>query len=335
MSVDALPRTAGADSALGQATLAVTSLGSALPRTRVGNAAVASSTGTSSEWIRRRTGMIERAVREPVDSTASLAAAAGAAALRDAAALPDLLILATTTPDRPVPATAVDVQARLALPGRPAFDLNSACSGFLYGLAMAVGAHATGLAEHVLLIGADTFTRHVDPTDRRTAPLFGDGAGAVFLSPAATGFGVLSVDLWADGTMSDHAYVPGWTAGDDGRRDHLFRMDGRAVKQVVLSCLPDLLVTSLRKNGLDLPDVDRFIVHQANPVLVRMLAEALSVDPRRMPTPGKMTGNTAAASVPMALAASHRDRPIPHGAVVVLLAAGAGMSAGVAVLRWV
>lgn len=190
------------------ASLGVIGTAAFLPGAPVGNAEIAGRSGASLDWISERTGVMTRHIAMPDERTSDLAAAAGQLAMADTQVRPDMLVLATVTADQPVPATACVVQDRLGIRGTPAVDVNAACSGFIYALVSAWGASCVGVARSPLVIGADAFTRFVDPTDRRTAPLFGDGAGAVMLGPVPQGYGILAADLWADGSRADLAVVP-------------------------------------------------------------------------------------------------------------------------------
>ncbi|MFD5751094.1 3-oxoacyl-ACP synthase III family protein [Streptomyces sp. NPDC127033] len=303
----------------------IVSLGLHLPGEPVGNETVAVTSGADAAWMEERIGIRARHYARPHEKAASLAVRAAAGVLERTQVTPDLIVLATVTPDRPVPATACFVQDRLGLTGVPAFDVNSACSGFIYALACAHGMVRTGLSRTPLVIGADTFTHVVDPADRRTAPLFGDGAGAVQLAPVPDGYGILAIELWAEGSQAMHATVPcgSW-----------FEMDGRGVTKVVMAMGPEILHRALDRAGVRLDQLDRVIVHQANPRLVRQLAELMDLDEGVVPAYGVSTGNTASASVPITLAMSDRERPFRRGDLVAMVAVGAGMTAAAAVLRW-
>jgi 3-oxoacyl-(acyl-carrier-protein) synthase III len=311
----------------GRVSVGILGTGVYLPGLPVSNAVVAKSAGADESWIRDRIGIRSRHYAAPTERTSDLAVEAGRRAIGSGGVRPDALLLATVTPDRPVPATASLVQAALGLRGSPAIDVNVACSGFVHAVVLAVGMVASGVAVSPLVIGADTFSRCVDPTDRRTAPLFGDAAGAVQLGAVPEGFGFLSAELWADGTQSEVAVVP-------PRGEGWFRMDGRAVSDVVLEAGPKLLAAAVAKAGLRLEDLARLVVHQANPRLVVELRDRLGLADPVVPVPGTLTGNTASASVAVALALSHAEHAITRGDVVALLAVGAGMTAGAVVLRW-
>jgi 3-oxoacyl-(acyl-carrier-protein) synthase III len=308
--------------------LGIISTAAYLPGPAIGNAEVAARAGTTVHWITDRTGMLSRHRAAPEERTSDLATAAARLAIEDGGVRPDLLVLATVTADQPVPATACAVQDRLGLSGVAAFDVDAACSGYLYALVTAWGWVRAGLATAPLVVGADTFTRHVDPGDRRTAPLFGDGAGATVLGPVPSGYGILAAELWAAGDQRAIAEVP--PKGGDG----LFRMDGRAVRDVVLERCPKVLTAATDRAGLRLDQLDRVIVHQANPRLVGMLADSLGLGEQTVPRYGARTGNMAAATIPVTLALAHLDVPLARGDHVALVAVGAGMTAAAVVLRW-
>ncbi|MFD3499217.1 3-oxoacyl-ACP synthase III family protein [Streptomyces sp. NPDC058678] len=306
--------------------MGIVGLGAYLPGDPVSNESVAQSTGADVEWIRDRIGIVARHHAAPDETTTDLATRAGRAAVESAPVDPDLVVLATVTADRTVPATACFVQDRLGVSGAPALDVNAACSGFVYAMATAAGMVHAGVARAPLVVGADVFTRCVDPSDRRTAPLFGDGAGAVQLGPVPEGYGILATELWADGSRAEVATIP--EAGGH------FRMDGRGVTAVVLEMGPKVLNSALAKAGVRLDQINRLIVHQANPRLVRKLGDFVGLEKDVVPDYGRLTGNIASASVPVTLSFAHRERPFRDGDLLALVAVGAGMTAGAMVLRW-
>lgn len=305
----------------------IIALSSYLPGAPVGNGTVAEATGADSTWMEERIGIHSRHYAEPQETTQDLAAEAAHRLLRDTRTTPDLIVLATVTPDQPVPATACLVQYRLGLTGVPAVDVNGACSGFIYALAYAYGLTLVGVSRSPMVIGADVFTRHVDQSDRRTAPLFGDGAGAVLLGPVPDGYGILGIELWAEGSKADYATVPPTGNGP-------FSMNGRGVSEVVLEMGPKVLNAALDRAGVRAEQLARVIVHQANPSLVRKLADRVGLDDTVVPALGSRTGNTASASIPLTLALTHQEQPLRRGDLVAFVAVGAGMTAGAAVVRW-
>ena len=301
----------------------ITGWGAALPPTTVTNAELAARLDTSDRWIAERTGIRERRVG---GTTAGLAAAAGRRALTCAGVAPghlDALVLATTTPDVAVPATAAAVQADLGATGA-AVDVNAACSGFVYALVLAFGLVATG-ARRVLVVGAETLSRIVDPDDRDTAVLFADGAGAVVVEAADGPGALLAHELGNDPTGRHLITAPlGGTLAMDGRE--VFR---RAVRLVA-----DAGARTLDAAGLDVDDVALVVPHQANVRILDAAADRLGIPRDRWVDVVHRTGNTSAASVPLALAAAADDGRLHPGDRLLLVGFGAGMSWACAALRW-
>ncbi|MEU3977737.1 beta-ketoacyl-ACP synthase III [Streptomyces bacillaris] len=321
----------------------VCGLGSALPGRLVTNDDLAADMDTSDEWIRTRTGIRTRHFVEPGTATSDLAVAAGAQALGSAGlSTVDTVLLATTTPDRPCPATAPLVAHRLGLSGRPAFDVSAVCTGFLYGLSVAAGLIASGSAEHVLLIGADTFSTIVDPQDRASAVVFGDGAGAVVLRAGAPEeHGALGpVELGSDGSLADLITVRagGSEQRSAGRRptraDAHFAMAGQDVFAHAVTRMAEATRTVMNRVGWKTGDVDRLVGHQANLRILHAVAEQLDMERERLVVHLDRVGNTAAASIPLALSHACAAEELAPGARVVLTAFGGGATWGAAALTW-
>lgn len=321
----------------------VCGLGTWVPPRVVPNAEIAARLDTSDEWILARTGIRERHVVDPGMSTSDLAVEAGQRALKSADTdRIDALVLATTTPDRPCPATAPDVAHRLGLDRCAAFDVNAVCTGFLYGLASGAGLIAAGVAEQVLVIGADTFTTIIDPDCRATAAIFGDGAGAVVLraggahEPGALG----PFDLGSDGQDADLIMVPAGGSRQRSTRDpaepgaEYFTMAGKAVFRKAIFQMAGSAQTVLRKAGLGLRDIDRFVIHQANARILNGVADMLGQPVGKFVRNIDQVGNTAAASVPLALDAACASGELRPGQRVLLGAFGGGLTWGSTVLRW-
>jgi 3-oxoacyl-[acyl-carrier-protein] synthase-3 len=318
-------------------------LGTWLPPKIVTNADVAARLDTSEEWIQGRTGIRERRVVEPGTSTSDLAVEAGQRALKSANLdQVDAVVLATTTPDRPCPATAPDVAHRIGLERAAAFDVNAVCTGFLYGLAAGSGLIASGVAERVLVIGADTFSTITDPTSRTTGAIFGDGAGAVVLRAGAPHeLGALGpFDLGSDGQDADLIMVP---AGGSRQRStgepaepgaEYFTMAGKAVFRKAIFQMAGSAQTVLRKAGLRLRDIDRFVIHQANVRIINGVADMLGQPVAKFVRNIDQVGNTAAASVPLAMASAAASGELRAGQRVLLGAFGGGLTWGSTVLRW-
>jgi 3-oxoacyl-[acyl-carrier-protein] synthase-3 len=307
----------------------VTGWGSALPETVVTNADLEARLDTSDAWIVERSGIRERRLAAPEETTAVLASAAGAAAVKEAGLTPSdvgVLVLATTTPDQVMPATSARVHDALGLAGG-ALDVNAACAGFVYALVTAAALVEAGRVEHALVVGADLMTRITDPEDRGTAVLFGDGAGAVVLS-AGTDMeaGLLSWELGCDGSLAELLEVP--SAGP------YMRMDGKEVFRRAVRVVVDSAAAALTKAGLAPSDVDVFVPHQANARIVAAAADRLGIPVERTVVNIDRYGNTSAASVPIALSEAVDDDRVHAGDVMLLSGFGAGMTWGSAVLRW-
>lgn len=321
----------------------ISGLGGWLPPRVVANDELPAELETSDEWIRTRTGIARRHFAAPGSATSDLAVEAGARALRSSGvASVDTVIVATTTPDRICPATAPDVATRLGLVDAAAFDLNAACTGFLYGLACASGMIATGVADRVLLIGAETYSSIVDPLDRGTAPIFGDGAGAIVLragtadEPGAIG----QIDLGSDG---DGAELVGVNGGGSRQRlsegpgryvERNLTMAGRDVFKHAVTRMSDSCAAVLGRAGLGVCDIDVLVAHQANLRIVHQLADQLGVDRARVATNIENVGNTAGASLPLLLLHSAAAGTVLPGQRLLLTAFGAGFTWGSALLTW-
>jgi 3-oxoacyl-[acyl-carrier-protein] synthase-3 len=310
--------------------------GSALPRTRVSNAELATRVDTSDEWIVERTGIRFRHIAEPDETTATLGAAAARQAL-DAAGLDaadiGLIIVATATPDNTFPASATKVQALLGAPDCIAFDVAAVCSGFLYALSVADSMLRTGAARHALVIGSETFSRILDWEDRATCVLFGDGAGAVVLSAeeVTDDRGILATRLHAEGKYCDMLYVDGGPS-TTGTVGHV-RMQGREVFRHAVTNLASVLGEVMEEVGLAASDIDWVVPHQANKRIIDATAKKLGLPAERVVLTVDQHANTSAASVPLALDLAVRDGRIKRGDLVVLEAMGGGFTWGAAVLR--
>ncbi|HEY0636672.1 MAG TPA: beta-ketoacyl-ACP synthase III [Pseudonocardiaceae bacterium] len=317
-------------------------VGRHVPAAVITNDDLAARFDTSDEWIRSRTGIARRHVVAPGEATSDLAVAAGRRALRHAGLdAVDLVLLATTTPDRRCPATAPVVAARLGLAGVPAFDVSAVCSGFVYGLATAGGLIAAGTARSVLLIGADAFTTIVDPADRGASSVFGDGAGAVVLTAGEDGEpgALLALDLGSDGTLADLITVRAGGSAEprpaaDRPADAWFTMHGQAVYRHAVRRMTASSLAALERAGWDVADIDRFIGHQANRRILDTVGLELGLPPARVYANVGEVGNTAAASIPLALADAAADGTLRAGNRVLLSAFGGGATWGSAALTW-
>lgn len=305
---------------------AVAGLGTALPEQRLTNADLEALLDTNDDWIVERTGIRERRVAAPHEDAATLAAAAGLAAIKDANLTPadiGLLVVATCTPVQAMPATAALVQDSLGLTCG-AFDLSAACSGFVYGL---VAASGMAPGRPALVIGSETLTRITDPDDRGTRILFGDGAGAAVLVPSTTpDRGILAWDLGCDGSIASLLEIP------VGKR--YIEMEGREVFRRAVRIVVDSAALVLDQAGLTPADVDLFVPHQANVRIIEACGSRLGIGPERTAVNLDRYGNTSAASIPIALAEAAEEGRLKDGDVVLLSGFGAGMTWASVVLRW-
>ncbi|MFF8988983.1 beta-ketoacyl-ACP synthase III [Streptomyces sp. NPDC014983] len=321
----------------------VTGIGSYVPPNIVTNEDLSRRLDTSDDWIRTRTGIAERFFVSPGTSTGDLAVEAGLRALKSAGdEQVGAVVLATTTPDQPCPATAPQVAARLGLGQVPAFDVAAVCSGFLYGLASAAGLIAAGVVDSVLLIAADAFTTIINPEDRTTAVIFADGAGAVVLragspdEPGALG----PLVLGSDGELSHLIEVPagGSRQRSSGRpaapEDHYFRMLGRDTYRHAVERMTSASTEAAERAGWRLADVDRFAAHQANARILAAVSDRLGIPEERRLSNIARVGNTGAASIPLLLAEATAEGRLTAGNRVLLTAFGGGLSWGAATLTW-
>ena len=312
--------------------------GSALPRRALGNAELALMVDTSDEWIVERTGIRNRYIAAPDETTVTLATDAAkraiAAASIEAKAI-DLIVLATATPDQTFPSSASLVQHALGCNGGIAFDVAAVCSGFLYALGVADSMLRSGMAKRALVIGAETFSRILDWEDRTTCVLFGDGAGAVVLEAREEGGaeprGIISTKLHADGEHNQLLYVDGGpsTTGTVGK----LRMKGREVFRHAVTNLAEVLREVLKDAGLEVADLDWIVPHQANARILDATAKKLGLAPERVVVTVDQHANTSAASVPLALDVAIRDGRIRQGDLVMLEAMGGGFTWGACLLR--
>ncbi len=297
---------------------------------------------TSDQWIVERTGIRERRIAAEGETTSGLAAEAARRALEDAgvgAADVDLIIVATVTPDMPFPACSCLVQAKIGAARASAFDLNAGCTGFVYALSVASDLVAAGSHDNVLVIGADTLSRIVNWRDRNTCVLFGDGAGAALVRPMEAGTGFEAFVLGADGTRADVLTLPAggsarpasYETVDEGL--HYIHMQGNQVYRFAVRIMVEATRQVLDQAGLEDRDIACVIPHQANQRLIDLAAERLGA-PERVYSNVARFGNTSAASIPIALDEAVRTGRVKEGDRVLLVAFGAGLTWGSAVLRW-
>jgi 3-oxoacyl-[acyl-carrier-protein] synthase-3 len=313
--------------------------GGYLPEKVVTNHDLEQMMDTSDEWIQERTGIKRRHLAADGEKTSDLALAAATRAMDMAgisAADIDLIIIATTTPDKVFPGTACIVQRRLGIGGCGAFDIQAACSGFVYGLDLGDRYIRTGAAKNVLVIGAETLSRLTNWEDRTTAVLFGDGAGAVVLQESAEP-GIISTHIHADGQYEDLLQVPqGVSSGYDVTRagEAYIQMNGNAVFRRAVATLDSIARETLEKNNIDKHDLDWFVPHQANMRIITAAAKKLDMPMERVIVTVDEHANTSAASIPLALDVAVRDGRIKRGELLLFEAFGAGFTWGSALLRF-
>jgi 3-oxoacyl-[acyl-carrier-protein] synthase-3 len=314
--------------------------GSYLPERVLSNAELAKKVDTSDEWIVQRTGIQQRHIAAEGEFTSHLAIKAAHAALKNAgidAQSIDLIVLATSTPDNTFPATAVAVQNALGITHGAAFDLQAVCSGFIFALTTADSLLRTGAGKRALVIGAETFSRILDWTDRGTCVLFGDGAGAVVLEAqqqdgTAADRGVLTTHLRSDGRHKQKLYVDGGPSST--QTVGYLRMEGREVFKHAVGMITDVIVDAFAATGETAETIDWFVPHQANKRIIDASAQKLHIAPQKVVLTVDRHGNTSAASIPLALSVAVNDGRIKKGDLVLLEAMGGGFTWGSALLRW-
>jgi 3-oxoacyl-[acyl-carrier-protein] synthase-3 len=318
--------------------------GAYVPERVLTNADLEKLVDTSDEWILTRTGISERHIASEEQATSDLAYHASRAALEaanlDAADL-DLILVATATPDMAFPSTACVLQDRLGARKAGALDISAACSGFVYGLAMANGLIRSGAARTVLLLGAETLTKVVNWQDRNTCVLFGDGAGAVVLRADDGERGVLSVHLYADGSKAPLLILPGGGSRHpfsqavlDAGLNKIQMNSGNEVFKLAVRAMEDAALTALKQNGCEIGEVDFIISHQANLRIISALGQRLGLSSDKVVVNVDKVGNTSAASIPLALDGAVRDGRIRPGHLVLLCAFGGGLTWASSLIRW-
>lgn len=305
--------------------------GSYLPKKILTNADLECMVDTTDEWIFTRTGIRERHIVANDEFTSDLALHAARNAIESAgieANAIDLIIVATTTPDKIFPSTAVILQNKLGIAGCPAFDIQAVCSGFIYALATADNFIKSGAAKCALVVGAEAFSRIVDWTDRGNCILWGDGAGALILQ-ASDKQGVISTHLHADGNYENMLHVPRNSAGKD-----TVVMEGNAVFKVAVNTLDAIVDETLTANGLQKSDIDWLVPHQANIRILLATAKKLDMSMDKVVVTVDKHGNTSAASIPLALDVAVRDGRIKRDDIVLMEAFGGGFTWGSALIRY-
>jgi 3-oxoacyl-[acyl-carrier-protein] synthase-3 len=304
---------------------------------------LASMVDTSDDWIRARTGIVERRIAPPKETTATMAIRAARAALRVANANPprlDLIIVATATPDYPFPATACLVQEALGATRAGAFDLSAGCTGFVYGLAVGSQMIISGAYDQVLVIGAETLSRIINWTDRNTCVLFGDGAGAVLLQASAVPGGVLSAVLGADGSGGDLLMLPAGGSRQPASAEtvaqglHYVQMNGPEIFRFATRVTAKAARQALAEANINLEDISLFISHQANGRIIQSAAKSLKLPPEKVFVNLDRYGNTSAASVPIALCEAIEQGRVKRDDHLVMVSFGAGLTWAAVVVRW-
>jgi 3-oxoacyl-[acyl-carrier-protein] synthase-3 len=319
--------------------------GSSLPERIVPNQDLADGLGIPDNWIVDKTGICARRVARPDEATSDFAIRASRRALCNAGIRSedlDLIIVGTSTPDHPQPATACLVQNTLGASRAAAFDVNAVCSSFVYALETARSLLSADLdTTYALVIGADVYSRQLDYRDRRTCVLFGDGAGAVVLGPSdKAGYGVIASKLISDGSLYELVMVPGGGTRIPLTTETLasgagyFKMRGRDVREYVERVFPELLHSLVEKAGYTLSDLELVIPHQANGVMLRDCARKLGLPDEKLYCTYRNYGNTGAASIPITLDDAVLKQQLPPGALIALVGFGGGMTAGGLLLRW-
>lgn len=332
-------------------TIRITGTGSALPGRIVTNKELEQMVETSDEWIRERTGIGERhvSVGETVVTLASEAACKALEQAGKRAEEIDLILVATCSPEQYLPCCACQVQAAIGAVNALAFDVNAACSGFLFALNTADAYLRTGLAENALVIGSEVLSKLVDWTDRGSCILFGDGAGAVVVERCEASPGILGRALHSDGTGGGvlqcgareltTPYARTSAAKTDQKqqtddREHYIQMDGQEVYRFATRRVPQCIEEALADAGLAVPDIDLFVLHQANARIIDAVAKRLHADREKFPTNLERVGNLSSASIPVLLDEQHRQGKLHRGDRIVLAGFGAGLTIGACVMTW-
>ncbi len=323
----------------------IAGMGAAAPAGLLTNADLEISLDTTDEWITDRTGIRRRHIAEPNETMLSYTLVAAHEAMAKAgitAADLDGIVFATVTPDRRLPSVACDLQHALGAERAWAFDLVAACPGWVYGLSVAEGMMATGLGDTILVVGAEKLSTITDRTDRNTAILFGDGAGAGVLKRAAPGTdrGILATYLGADGELADLLYIPGGGAADPLNEEvirekrHLMKMAGREVFKAAVLAMSRSSDEAIRRAGMPPEAIDLLVPHQANLRIIEATAKHAGIPMSKVFVNLDEYGNTSSASIPLALTQAEEEGVLQPGMIVMLAAFGAGFTWGSVVLRW-
>jgi 3-oxoacyl-[acyl-carrier-protein] synthase III len=322
---------------------AISAVASYVPKQILTNAELAQRLDTSDEWIVTRTGIRERRIGAPGETTSTMGAEAVRRLMTKRGLGPDdidALIVATVTPDMLFPATACLIQDQLKLGRAWGFDLSAACSGFLYALTTGAQLVATGAHQRVIVVGADLMSSIIDPLDRTTAVLFGDGAGAVLLEPAESDYGILDFHHRVDGSGRNDLLMPAGgslmppSAATVAARQHFLKQNGKVVFKFAVSQMVASVQTLLAGHGLTPADVALVVPHQANQRILDAVAERLCLPHERVASVLARYGNTTGATLPLALDDALAQGKIKRGDLVVFTAVGAGFTSGATLVRW-
>jgi 3-oxoacyl-[acyl-carrier-protein] synthase-3 len=324
------------------APISITGLGARVPDRVVTNDELSTMMETTDEWIRERTGIRERRIAEPGEALSDLCLPAARTALEQAgveAAQIDLIIVATVTPDMAFPSTGVILADRLSAPDAAAYDLSAGCTGFMYAVAQGYGMLAAGLAQKALIVGGDVLSRILDWTDRGTAVLFGDGAGAIVLEHVDHG-GFLGFELGADGSGGPQLYLPAGgsaqpaTAESVAERLHFVKMNGREVFKFATRVLVTSAKAVLAECDRTIEDVDVYVPHQANVRIIEHARQRLGIPEEKTVVDVDRYGNTSSGSIPLALADAQADGRLHEGQLVLMTGMGAGLTWGSGLIEW-
>lgn len=321
----------------------ITSTGSYTPEKVLTNHDLEKMVETSDEWIIERTGIKERRISAPWQATSDLAFEASIRALRKAnlsAKDIDLIILATVSPDMLVPSAACILQMKLGASNAVAFDINGACSGFIYALSVAEKFIKTGASKRALVIGAEVLSRFTDWTDRTTCVLLADGAGAVIVEPTNKNEGIEVIDIFSDGTMWDYIHMPAGgskmpiTEEVIKKRLNFIKMKGNETFKVAVKTLEEIVEATLKKAGITSSELSLLVPHQANIRIIQAMAKRLSLPMEKVMVNIDKYGNTSAASIPIALDEANEQGRLKKGDYVLLAAFGAGLTWGATLIKW-
>ena len=321
----------------------ITGIGRYLPEKVLTNHDLEKMVDTSDAWITERTGIKTRHIAAPEQATSDLAYEASLKALADAGAKPeelDMIIVATETPDYKYPSTACLLQAKLGAKNAACFDLSAGCSGFVYALGIGSQSIASGLYKKILIVGAETLSRILDWTDRNTCVLFGDGAGAAVVERVEEGYGILSLDIGADGTGGEHLIQPAGGSRNPATHEtvdahgHTVHMDGQDVFKFAARKMPSASKKVLQKAGMSIEDVDLLVPHQANLRIIDNAINRLKIDRDKVWINIDKYGNTSAACVPICLSEAQEAGRLKKGDNIILVAFGAGLTWAGALLKW-